>query len=108
MMCGCFQYMRWDSIFAIIPVCVACVGIVLTIATLAIFVKHQVQLLVHILRTHLTLGPFNFYLLFARDPRKHFCYNFPCWPEQRFLGFLLIFRDPKKNFWQYIFFGLIT
>ena len=35
------QYMRWDSWLAIVPVCVACCGIVLTIAVIAIFIRHS-------------------------------------------------------------------
>jgi hypothetical protein len=34
-----FQYMRWETVFAIVPVCIACVGIVLTVTTIGIFVK---------------------------------------------------------------------
>ena len=33
--------MRWDSVFAIVPVCVSSFGMVLTIATFAIFFKNR-------------------------------------------------------------------
>lgn len=33
------KYMRWDTVFAIVPVCIACLGTVLTVATIVIFVK---------------------------------------------------------------------
>ncbi len=33
--------MRWESVFAIVPVCIACLGIILTTATIAIFVKFR-------------------------------------------------------------------
>ena len=42
---GCFdlemQYMRWDSLMALVPVCVACVGILLTLAVIIIFIRHS-------------------------------------------------------------------
>lgn len=42
---GCFdlemQYMRWDSLLAIVPVCVACGGILLTVTVIAIFIRHS-------------------------------------------------------------------
>jgi hypothetical protein len=31
--------MRWESVFAIVPICIACVGIVLTVTTIGIFIK---------------------------------------------------------------------
>lgn len=36
-----YQYMRWDSILAIVPVCVSCFGILLTITVISIFVRHS-------------------------------------------------------------------
>ena len=33
--------MRWDSIFAVVPVCVSSLGIVLTVVTFAIFYKNR-------------------------------------------------------------------
>ena len=42
---GCFdlemQYMRWDSLLAIVPICVACGGILLTVTVIAIFIRHS-------------------------------------------------------------------
>ena len=42
---GCFelemQYMRWDSLLAIVPLCVACCGIMLTVAVIVIFMRHS-------------------------------------------------------------------
>ena len=42
---GCFdlelQVIRWDSLMAIVPLCVACTGILLTCAVIAIFVRHS-------------------------------------------------------------------
>ena len=35
------QYMRWDSIFAVVPVCVSSFGIILTVVTFAIFYKNR-------------------------------------------------------------------
>lgn len=35
------QYMRFDSIFAVVPVVIACLGIVLTLATMAVFVANN-------------------------------------------------------------------
>ena len=35
------QYMRWDSLLAIVPVCVSSCGILLTITVIAIFVRHS-------------------------------------------------------------------
>jgi hypothetical protein len=34
--------MRWESVFAIVPVCIACVGIVLTVTTIGIFIKESI------------------------------------------------------------------
>ena len=41
------QHMRWSSIFAIIPVTISSIGIVLTLATIGIFVKNQVCLCIN-------------------------------------------------------------
>jgi hypothetical protein len=42
---GCFdldmQYMRWDSLLAIVPVCVSCGGILLTVTVISIFIRHS-------------------------------------------------------------------
>uniref|UniRef100_A0A0P5YKL2 Metabotropic glutamate receptor n=2 Tax=Daphnia magna TaxID=35525 RepID=A0A0P5YKL2_9CRUS len=42
---GCFdlemQYMRWDSLLAIVPICVSCGGILLTVTVISIFVRHS-------------------------------------------------------------------
>ena len=35
------QYMRWQSVYALVPVAIACLGIVFTITTMAIFVKYR-------------------------------------------------------------------
>ena len=35
------QYIRWDSIFAVVPVCVSSLGIVLTVVAFAIFYKNR-------------------------------------------------------------------
>ncbi|XP_037925369.1 metabotropic glutamate receptor isoform X2 [Hermetia illucens] len=35
------QYMQWDSVFAIIPLTIACVGIMMTIVVIGLFVKHH-------------------------------------------------------------------
>ena len=32
--------MRWDSVFAIVPICIACLGITLTLTTVGILIKH--------------------------------------------------------------------
>ena len=33
--------MRWDSLMALVPVCVACVGILLTLAVIIILFRHS-------------------------------------------------------------------
>ena len=42
---GCYdldiQYMRWDSLLALIPVCVACFGILLTVTVITIFIRQS-------------------------------------------------------------------
>ncbi len=35
------KYMRWETVFAIVPLCICGVGILLTIVTFAIFFKHR-------------------------------------------------------------------
>ncbi|XP_076043149.1 metabotropic glutamate receptor-like [Oratosquilla oratoria] len=35
------KYMRWNSIFAIVPVTISCLGIVLTLSVIIIFVRHD-------------------------------------------------------------------
>ncbi len=35
------KYTRWDSLMAMVPVCVACVGIVLTLTVIIIFLRHS-------------------------------------------------------------------
>lgn len=42
---GCYdldiQYMRWDSLLALVPVCVACLGILLAVTVITIFIRHS-------------------------------------------------------------------
>ena len=33
--------MRWNTVFALVPLCISCVGIVCTIATIGIFAKFR-------------------------------------------------------------------
>lgn len=33
------QYMQWDTVFAIVPICIACLGIILTVTTVVVFIK---------------------------------------------------------------------
>ena len=35
-----FQYIQWGTIFAIIPVCIACLGIILTLISFGILIKY--------------------------------------------------------------------
>ena len=34
------QYIQWDTIFAIIPICIACLGIILTLISFGILIKY--------------------------------------------------------------------
>ena len=33
------QYIRWDTIFAIVPICIACFGIIMTLTSIGILIK---------------------------------------------------------------------
>ena len=53
---GCFdldiQYMRWDSLLALVPVCVACFGILLAVSVITIFIRHSETPIVKVYQTN--------------------------------------------------------
>jgi len=51
--------MRWDSILAIVPVCVSCFGILLTITVISIFVRHSETPIVKVYSHHIPLRYFS-------------------------------------------------
>jgi branched-subunit amino acid transport protein AzlD len=72
-----FQYMRWDTIFAVVPLCISSAGILLTIVTFAIFFKNRDTPLVrasgrelsYVILSGLLVCYLNTYILLAKPGR---------------------------------------
>ena len=90
---GCFelemQYMRWDSLLAIVPLCVACCGIMLTVAVIVIFVRHSETPIVKV-KSVLFERPVSFFSFVARASaiaqKRAGSFYFYCWVPQRYVS----------------------
>ena len=66
--------MKWDTVFAIVPVCIACLGIILTTTTIGVFIKYADTPLVrasgrelsYVILTGLLLCFLNTFILLAK------------------------------------------